>query len=363
MTNANPDAFDPLKAKGVPAVDTERKYAFFRCGKKLGISFWALPKLCKLAVAKINSIQKGRSWEKVFEENKEKELEELKECCKVVVMVNADHQKSWNILKRCVESGAMKWEESMWISKLSLTKHPKSGSTWAHRKWMIGFLVSKGIEVEFAGELEFCLQASTIYPKNYFAWSHRVWVVNQIRKEGKRKLLERQLSVEMKKWIEKHPSDHCGFHHRQFILTQLLKDVDEQSYESVAQRIKDLRVHSSKEGNYSPITVQVEFHEIWKEEFESVHKLFKNYSQHESIWCHYRALLMLNLLMGDFAGIREKEMEFLRQKKKEANFSENQFALRTLFWINRISKKEEKEEKELISLLQQSSHSQFWNFI
>jgi protein prenyltransferase alpha subunit repeat containing protein 1 len=88
------------------------------------------------------------------------------------------------------------------LSSLVLSKHPKSGETWAHRRWVLEMLEL----FDRQGEIAICEKTAEIYAKNYYAWTHRRWIFGgkHITVEDFLKEIERVQS-----WIRSHISQHC----------------------------------------------------------------------------------------------------------------------------------------------------------
>lgn len=106
----------------------------------------------------------------------------------------------------------------------------------------------------------------------------------------------------MESFIKTHVSDYCGYHHRQFLLLQLIKFYFQQ-YEngnflkSISSKVKDLDLTSLMH-NVEKITLteiskthsQIEIFELWSTEFLFCDKLILVYPGYESIW-NYRKFL------------------------------------------------------------------------
>jgi len=193
----------------------------------------------------------------------------------VVLLVSPDHYSSWTGRKVAIRS-ILKTLESIQVLELrcqritdvlkkELTflnilflKRPKVGEAWAHRRWLLGrFRDSIRLMVEaedqrevlremtlelvqiFVHEFDTCTDASNRHPRNYYAWSHAQWMITFLNH------LENSLGpVDMAKsllnlgdlyvrelqrvtnWNLNHVGDHCGYHHRIFILRQYFDLVD-----------------------------------------------------------------------------------------------------------------------------------------
>jgi hypothetical protein len=86
---------------------------------------------------------------------------------RVVLLINADNYTAWNVRKRLITEAHSSIEQEykyVWLAarprtmmlrgreshhdcgnrlvNLVMSKHPKSGETWAHRRWLIHHLAS-----------------------------------------------------------------------------------------------------------------------------------------------------------------------------------------------------------------------------
>jgi hypothetical protein len=68
---------------------------------------------------------------------------------------------------------------------LLLTKHPKSGEVWSHRRWILNRWKERGNSLDsiWNQDVEICKRVSVIYPKNYHAWNHRAWILKQVNNQ------------------------------------------------------------------------------------------------------------------------------------------------------------------------------------
>jgi hypothetical protein len=110
------------------------------------------------------------------------------------------------------------------------TRHPKSPSSWHHRRWCLkelyscrqlesGYLVSgfatnlnlSATDLEV--ELSICTKMSESYPKNYYSWMHRLWLTQFMNIAG----LESEI-IFTRTWLLSHTSDHSAANHRQQVI-------------------------------------------------------------------------------------------------------------------------------------------------
>jgi hypothetical protein len=122
---------------------------------------------------------------------------ELLNTSRTLVLINADHYTAWNCRKRLVLQGVSSEEQEISMCNLVFTKYPKSLSTWAHKKWVLGRMQAKflagGSEVAKAlnwdrlcqEELKHCSHVVQQYPRCYSCWTHRHWIcANSISPPG-----------------------------------------------------------------------------------------------------------------------------------------------------------------------------------
>ena len=117
-------------------------------------------------------------------------------------------------------------QELMFL-KVLFTKHPKSPSSWEHRRWCLRqlFGMEDGIlqkKVSFADadmqvELDLCTSMAEIYPKNYYAWMHRRWLLLHMTL----KQLNDELSFTYA-WLISHVSDHSASNHRDQVIHDIM---------------------------------------------------------------------------------------------------------------------------------------------
>ena len=110
------------------------------------------------------------------------------------------------------------------------TKHPKSPSSWHHRRWCLKELYScrqleSGNSVsdtanklnlsatDLETELDICAKMSESYPKNYYSWMHRLWLTQFMNIAE----LESELNF-TRTWLLSHTSDHSAANHRQQVI-------------------------------------------------------------------------------------------------------------------------------------------------
>ena len=82
--------------------------------------------------------------------------------------------------KQLVVKKHVKLIDELSLGSLIVTKHSKSPSAWAHRRWVLRQLATEtctSLDSMWKSELDFCAKIAERYPKNYYAWSQRAWVL------------------------------------------------------------------------------------------------------------------------------------------------------------------------------------------
>jgi protein prenyltransferase alpha subunit repeat containing protein 1 len=89
----------------------------------------------------------------------------------------------------------------------------------------------------------------------------------------------------MEQWTRRNLSDHCGFHHRQFLLMELYsltKKNNEQKTTSTNRMENDEHINCTME----------ELKDYFRREFYFTERLILLYPGHEAIWYHKRFLII-----------------------------------------------------------------------
>ena len=306
-----------------------------------------------------------------------------------MVILCPDCTTAWNVRKKfldhlrkidkCVCTCRMLEELS--LCRIALRTLPKSTESFAHRRWVLKCLINdccsmistchkvrkcnvcrklvstnKHADVFvhltktdvklLREELLFCSDAANWHPCNYSCWSHRVWVVdtfivphllcrynpdksNSINEEILRNLLEILIneSCNVMKWMESHVSDHSCMSYLHFIIDNLLLISFLQNNKCCmcfpASRITCS--FYSVAGSQLILTKAIE-------QCEELLVLYKG--EHEAMWCHKRALVVLQCkYFFDAADQRnEKELQEINTRKllkKEKDFCANFYHERT----------------------------------
>ena len=189
---------------------------------------------------------------------------------RAALVVKGDMPMLYNIRKMAVLEGnaLSNIEEELFFLSVLFTKHPKSPSSWQHRKWCLNerYFYQRAKEAscypkditasspttkkfplkmtltEVQIELDLCSKMSESYPKNYYSWMHRLWLLQFMNIN--------ELESEMlftKTWLNSHVSDHSASSHRQEVIQRILFLISSpsthgngDSYGDVACSINDL---------------------------------------------------------------------------------------------------------------------------
>jgi hypothetical protein len=234
---------DPLGGPSVPGCDT-RFLPLCLVGSKLAIPYNVVIGIAEAAsLALAEAVRAG-------------DFTSIDRATKAALIANADHYTAWNHRKRLLLGagpGAAGVDAELDFVDLCLSKHPKSGETWAHRGYLVRALGAAGIGGEenlgrVERELRACSRASMLHPRNYYAWAHRHVVVDLAGPAALRLDLELTLAMP-------NLSDYCVLHHRQ-VLLGLLRDG-----------------------------------KAWTDELSRVKELLLRFPEHQSLWYHRRCLV------------------------------------------------------------------------
>ena len=162
---------------------------------------------------------------------------------RATLVVKGDMPMFYNLRKQVLRANATIEAIEKELSFLSLlfTKHPKSPSTWQHRRWCLNerYCLRNTVQVcgqkmepctlsgsdlklqldtnEIQIELELCSRMSESYPKNYYSWTHRLWLLQFMDIVQ----LESELLF-TRNWLYCHVSDHSGSNHRHQVTLRIL---------------------------------------------------------------------------------------------------------------------------------------------
>ncbi|XP_047236341.1 protein prenyltransferase alpha subunit repeat-containing protein 1 isoform X3 [Girardinichthys multiradiatus] len=191
---------------------------------KLGVESWCVKFLLPYVHNKLLFYRQRKHW---------LDSEALVDITCTLLLLNPDFTTAWNVRKELVQCGVLNPERDLYLSKLALTKFPKSPETWIHRRWVLQHILhqfsalvhktQQQVEAEqpdaertqllsnhrdrlIHQEMKVCSDAACRYPSNYNAWSHRIWVVQHMAK-GNIKVFHDELSS-VHLWVSMHVSDH-----------------------------------------------------------------------------------------------------------------------------------------------------------
>ncbi|XP_045156593.2 protein prenyltransferase alpha subunit repeat-containing protein 1-like [Mercenaria mercenaria] len=272
---------------------------------KLGLELWCVKILFQYAYHTLMGWRSKKSY-------KFMEPQELAVLARAVVLVNPECYTAWNIRKELIELGDVSEMEDLRLSALVLTRHPKSSETFVHRRWVLGrfienhlqssqgsthstgsghdgFVSMEAIDLNLGAaqnqqpvqngevalnvaagsdyhsqmkiEIDVCRCAAEKYPCNYYAWSQRIWLIQHCYNCSTRVILSELQCTES--WVEKHISDTCGFHYRQFLLNTL---------------------HAQRDQLRDQFSMQ--YVSLLQKEHKFVQELICTYPGHEAMWNH-----------------------------------------------------------------------------
>ncbi|XP_035986920.1 protein prenyltransferase alpha subunit repeat-containing protein 1 isoform X3 [Fundulus heteroclitus] len=281
---------------------------------KLGVESWCIKFLLPYVHNKLLLYRQRKHW---------LDREALVDITCTLLLLNPDFTTAWNVRKELLQCGALNPERDLYLSKLALTKFPKSPETWIHRRWVLQhildqfssvaqtteqpvesehpdaertLLLSNHLNRLIHQEMKVCSDAACRYPSNYNAWSHRIWVLQHMAK-GNIKVFHDELSS-VHPWVSMHVSDHSGFHYRQFLLKELITELSRSS--SSASTIFGSSQHwtstvpsSSHLANgerslaYSPSGERfATVLQLFYQETELCSDLIETFPGHETLWSH-----------------------------------------------------------------------------
>jgi hypothetical protein len=216
----------------------------------------------------------------------------------------------------CQETLTYTYANELSFLSMVLSKHPKSGDAWMHRRWCVQrakVLTSRaagdagagsdkqgGVGVDshsssvssssssssssstssssgsvfalaaFQEEVRMCERSCDLYPQNYHAWGHRSFLTSMLASLS-------DLALDLDKadaWTRTHVSDHCGVHHRQVVLMRI---------ETLADADDDVDAVHVASATCACVTCAA-----LSAEFAYVNRLQQSFPGHESLWMHRR---------------------------------------------------------------------------
>ena len=159
-----------------------------------------------------------------------KDMQRLVELTRVLVMVNPEYASAWNSRKDLIRQNILDPLEELDFSELILKKKPKSSDAFAHRRFLILFVIEnfKDDNHDLIGnlvdhELKLCTKTAEKYSRNYYSWCHRLWMIQDVCKENP-EILRQEMDF-LTTWIPSHVSEYSAFNYRQVLLSKMLPKI------------------------------------------------------------------------------------------------------------------------------------------
>jgi protein prenyltransferase alpha subunit repeat containing protein 1 len=149
---------------------------------------------------------------------------------RAILIVSADQSAAWHVRKRLLLK-ALSLESvdgELAFVALLLTKHPKSGEAWSHRRWLVqlrrGRLGVPDTPAWLAAEAALCSRVADAYPRCYYAWSYRLALfMAAIDAQTRERLLE-TVHAELHRlgdFVRRHVSDGSAYNMRRALLRRV----------------------------------------------------------------------------------------------------------------------------------------------
>lgn len=197
---------------------------------KLGLSFKILKPLFEFAINELYTVIRSAKMSKEMLSNPIVSKKVLR-LTRAILLVRADMPMLYNLRKTIILAGSTTHSIDAELNFLGVlfTKHPKSPSSWQHRRWCLTTrwsythcknLISLQVELsscELEVELALCSAMSESYPKNYYSWLHRLWLLQFMEFA--------QLKSELdftRAWLTSHVSDHSAANHRVQVILRIM---------------------------------------------------------------------------------------------------------------------------------------------
>lgn len=280
-----------MKTTNVPESSTE----YIVKEHKLGVSFAFVVKVFKSA---------RKEFEKVKSKNmeffKKDDCEMMMQCTRAMLMLNADYVTAWNARKKVLLHELYGLDdailEELKFCNFILLKHPKSGETWSHRKFVFTIAWKRKLVLEDVLQREFdiCERVAKLYPKNYFAWTYRHGLISMIAAmKDSWDILQRELRT-MEKWTNCNVSDHSGLQHREVVILEMIRNSFHADLLRFLQGAKFFHLVEKKK---IPIAFSdCRVCDIVSSELYYITHLQSNFPGRESLWYHRRFLFGCVLL-------------------------------------------------------------------
>jgi protein prenyltransferase alpha subunit repeat containing protein 1 len=187
---------------------------------KLGVPFAALAplSLCAMQLLRSAPADDDRS---------------LLSASRAILIVSADQSAAWHVRKRLLlkSLSLASVDSELAFVALLLTKHPKSGEAWSHRRWLVqlrrGRLGVPDTSAWLAAEAALCSRVADAYPRCYYAWSYRLalfMAAIDAQASGARERLLEIVYAELHRlgdFVRRHVSDGSAYNMRRALLRRV----------------------------------------------------------------------------------------------------------------------------------------------
>jgi hypothetical protein len=197
---------------------------------KLGLSCKILKPLFSYAIDEFHSILNDVKYGRKELSNMSVQ-DDILRLTRAILLVKGDMPMAYNLRKQLlVSSLLLDVDNELLFLSFLFSHHPKSPSSWQHRRWCLNIRNSKNkcnkgevkvttflSDVEMNVELDLCTIMSEKYPKNYYSWLHRLWLLQGMNIVQ----LESELKFSLA-WLVSHVSDHSAASHRYQIIFRII---------------------------------------------------------------------------------------------------------------------------------------------
>lgn len=196
---------------------------------KLGMSLGSLKPLFIYCSNKLNEIMKGGISSSSLDNNSNNDIIILlSQITRGLLLVRGDYPPAFVYRKQLIILGKLMIEDELRFLNMLFTQHPKSPSSWQHRRWCLLTRSNHNSNdnhsntilsiKELDNELWLCSTSAESYPKNYYAWMHRLWLLQYMDYI----YIEKELEF-IDNWLLAHVSDHSAVSHKHQVLNRLIK--------------------------------------------------------------------------------------------------------------------------------------------
>lgn len=201
---------------------------------------------------------------------------------RAILCVNSDQSAAWHarrhwldrVVRPPADSAAVVDAELRFVALL-LTKHPKSGDAWSHRRWLIAELRRKRLLLLVdppqwtAAEAALCSRVADAYPRCYYAWSFRLWLLQSTVDACAS--LDARLAVicaelqRLGEFVRRHVSDGSAYNLRRALIKRVIVECGASLFSQALLRV----------------------------ELALTRHIIDFYPGHASVWHHRRAVVAL----------------------------------------------------------------------